>query len=253
MKLTFETLRKANIARQEYWGGSSDWDLYDWLVALGGEVGEALDEIKKVRRRDFTLDENRENIAKELADVITYNDILMYKNSTKPVTIILKEVRPSGNPTNLLSCILFQHTGNTLVHIMEEYPAAVHDDCIMTIRLTQQLAHKLDIDLMQAVEDKFNEVSRRVGAPVFIVDNEISNRIGVHIVSRTQWKIGEIVRYGEVVSALMVIDDIHENGRCYGRQCFGGPCGASVDQLTKASVQDIEFWNEKHPSTVDGE
>lgn len=54
----------------------SDWSLNDWGVAAGGEMGELLSLLKQVRRGDVALDELREDIGKEIADVIIYLDIL---------------------------------------------------------------------------------------------------------------------------------------------------------------------------------
>ena len=85
--LTFNVLREANIRRLPQFKNAkgefshtkedgSDWSLNDWLTAVVGEVGEAANILKKVRRGDFTLDEVREDIGNELADVATYLDIL---------------------------------------------------------------------------------------------------------------------------------------------------------------------------------
>ena len=41
-----------------------------------GEAGELGSILKQVRRGDLTLDEARESIGKEIADVVTYLDIL---------------------------------------------------------------------------------------------------------------------------------------------------------------------------------
>jgi NTP pyrophosphatase (non-canonical NTP hydrolase) len=49
------------------------------MTAVAGEVGELANIIKKVRRGDFTLDEARNGIAGELADVQAYLDILAYR------------------------------------------------------------------------------------------------------------------------------------------------------------------------------
>lgn len=57
----------------------SDWSLSDWSNAVAGEVGEAANIIKKIRRGDFTLDEVRHELAEELADILTYLDILAYQ------------------------------------------------------------------------------------------------------------------------------------------------------------------------------
>ena len=54
----------------------SDWSLNDWLTAVVGELGDAANVLKKVRRGDFTLSEARPKLANEFADVVTYLDIL---------------------------------------------------------------------------------------------------------------------------------------------------------------------------------
>ena len=76
-----------------------------------GELGEYANLKKKVRRGDIAPEVAKPLLAKELADVVTYLDIL---------------------------------------------------------------ALRLDVDLGQAVTDKFNEISARVGADVFIVDDSIA-------------------------------------------------------------------------------
>ena len=57
----------------------SDWSLAHWANAVTGELGEAANLIKKIERRDFTLDEARIELGKELADVQTYLDILAFR------------------------------------------------------------------------------------------------------------------------------------------------------------------------------
>ena len=46
---------------------------------MTGELGETANLLKKVRRGDFTLDEVRPELAKELADIQTYLDILAFR------------------------------------------------------------------------------------------------------------------------------------------------------------------------------
>ncbi len=85
--LTFNVLREANTRRLPQFKNAkgerahekedgSDWSLNDWLTAVTGELGEAANLLKKVRRGDFPLSEVREEIGNELADVATYLDIL---------------------------------------------------------------------------------------------------------------------------------------------------------------------------------
>jgi NTP pyrophosphatase (non-canonical NTP hydrolase) len=84
--LTFHALRIANLlrlpqfknAKGEY-TNHGDWKLSAWSNAALGELGEAANIIKKIERGDFSLEEARENLGKELADVVTYVDLLADK------------------------------------------------------------------------------------------------------------------------------------------------------------------------------
>lgn len=88
--LTFNTIRAANTTRLPLFKNKkgelahtkpdgSDWLLSQWSNATLGELGEAANIIKKIERGDFSLDEAREALAKELADVITYVDLLAFR------------------------------------------------------------------------------------------------------------------------------------------------------------------------------
>lgn len=78
--LSFSNLREYNADRLEQaFDGHPDWSLGDWVCAVTGELGEAANVIKKVQRGDFTLDEARAEIAEEIADTITYLDLLAHK------------------------------------------------------------------------------------------------------------------------------------------------------------------------------
>ena len=83
--LDLALLRRANVARQAAYRDArgravdcSAWALEDWFCATLGELGEAANVAKKVRRGDFTLEEARPALAKELADVLTYLDLLAW-------------------------------------------------------------------------------------------------------------------------------------------------------------------------------
>ena len=120
-RLKFEELRLANVKRLPLFRDrkgrichkpdGSDWSNAQWLNAVTGELGELANLIKKTDRGDFTIDEAREDLGRELADVVTYLDIL---------------------------------------------------------------AFRLDIDLGQAVRNKFNEVSDRVGCDVMLTNFKIT-------------------------------------------------------------------------------
>lgn len=90
MGLDLDTLRVANLHRLPQFknarGGpahdkpdGSDWKLSTWMNAILGELGEAANLVKKVERGDLTLDEAREALAKEFADVLTYLDLTAFQ------------------------------------------------------------------------------------------------------------------------------------------------------------------------------
>lgn len=87
MNLNLEMLRLGNKLRLPQFKNSkgepahskadgSDWTPSDWLEALVGEVGEYANFHKKFKRGDITLAEFKVHAAKELADVLTYLDLL---------------------------------------------------------------------------------------------------------------------------------------------------------------------------------
>lgn len=76
-QLGFAELRLANVTRCEKAFHLLDaWSPADWMLACTGELGEAANLIKKVKRGDFELDEKRSEIGEELADVVIYLDLL---------------------------------------------------------------------------------------------------------------------------------------------------------------------------------
>ncbi len=46
-------------------------------IAIAGEAGELCNKVKKVLREDVTFEQQREAILDEIADVISYSDLLM--------------------------------------------------------------------------------------------------------------------------------------------------------------------------------
>jgi NTP pyrophosphatase (non-canonical NTP hydrolase) len=87
--LDLRELRKANVARLGQFRNSkgkvvhlpdgSDWSLTDWYLAAAGELGEVAGEIKKHKRGDLDDEDLRERLGHEIADVITYLDILAFR------------------------------------------------------------------------------------------------------------------------------------------------------------------------------
>lgn len=81
--LTFTAFRKANVARCIKWHpeGIESWSPSDWLTAVTGELGELASLLKMRNRERDNLAGNKfsptdKQIADELADVLTYLDLL---------------------------------------------------------------------------------------------------------------------------------------------------------------------------------
>lgn len=84
--LSFSQLREVNVNRcEDVFHPVESWSPTDWATAMGGECGEALNYIKKLRRLDdetiyVDTPERRkqltDEIAKEIADLIIYADLL---------------------------------------------------------------------------------------------------------------------------------------------------------------------------------
>lgn len=84
--LSLNTFRVVNLLRcKDFTDGKGnkchptgvlDWSISEWLEALVGEVGEFANLHKKVRRGDLTMAEALPQLGEELADVLTYLDLL---------------------------------------------------------------------------------------------------------------------------------------------------------------------------------
>jgi NTP pyrophosphatase (non-canonical NTP hydrolase) len=80
--LSFNTLRDANkerIKSSRYEKCEREWTTAHWMQATVGELGELANLMKKVDRGDIPLSIARPDIARELADVQTYLDIMAFK------------------------------------------------------------------------------------------------------------------------------------------------------------------------------
>lgn len=90
-QLTFAGLREVNVRRSNaMFFPLLEWSPAEWACALANEAGEAAGVCKKLLRGDYDqsrsdrfipdgrapLDHAREDLAKELADVVTYADLL---------------------------------------------------------------------------------------------------------------------------------------------------------------------------------
>lgn len=75
--LNFDQLRNANVERCEAsFHPCDDWTPSDWFMAAAGELGEAGNKLKKLRRGE---DVPMVEIAHELADTVIYLDLLAHR------------------------------------------------------------------------------------------------------------------------------------------------------------------------------
>lgn len=81
--LSFETFHLANRSRQQRWPGADRFVATDLSNEMAGEVGEACNVVKKLRRAELGVVGNSEEVpdllgmlADELGDVITTADLL---------------------------------------------------------------------------------------------------------------------------------------------------------------------------------
>lgn len=76
---TFKEFQKLNARRcnEAFEHGVGDWPVQNWALAIAGEAGELCNLVKKVLRGDYSLEEKRQDILREVADVMTYCDLLM--------------------------------------------------------------------------------------------------------------------------------------------------------------------------------
>ncbi|WP_129138830.1 MazG-like family protein [Modicisalibacter coralii] len=77
--LTFDTLRQANITRQQEWPGYEQTDTTFKALEVCGEAGELAEAVKKLVRVERGIagtTVNLEAVADELADVVISVDLL---------------------------------------------------------------------------------------------------------------------------------------------------------------------------------
>lgn len=193
--LTFVALRAANTLRLPTFKNAkgepahsaedgSDWANEDWLEAVVGELGEYANVSKKYRRGDIDHATFHSLAADELADTVTYLDILAFRhgvdfNDVLPVkdfdnlAILCCEHLPGTRAAALLDVLGWlgiysevrdaapyrnpvdtqQRTATTLAYLLTDLAG---------------LAKLLNIDLGAAIKDKFNRVSDRVGSAVWL-------------------------------------------------------------------------------------
>jgi len=95
--LTFARFQEMNRQRCEGgFGHEVSWDndvwpIQNWVLAVCGESGELANLVKKCLRGDFTVEEKRQEILSELADIITYCDLAVSSLSADTGTELIRK------------------------------------------------------------------------------------------------------------------------------------------------------------------
>lgn len=189
--LSFAALRAANLerCRHGFHHEIDSWSLSDWAVAVGGEVGEALNVVKKLNReRDGIVGNTRSaaellgDLQDELADVVIYLDLTCARDDGERLGVLWDrtdfasirqstcEELPDGS---LLSWSewaagLLDAAGNlasSALHSPMHGRGEVSAACDECLKAVDALARCFDIDLGKAVVRKFNMTSEKIGWP----------------------------------------------------------------------------------------
>jgi NTP pyrophosphatase (non-canonical NTP hydrolase) len=187
MTLTFSHLREVNVARcVEGWHHPiRSWTPADWLVAVAGELGEALNVAKKLNReRDGIIGnlksaaELRADFADELADTAIYLDLLLASESLRPFAEV--ELTPRGlhrlsgevgDSLSDLGCKAVVSLGGLAKALYEDGPHLRHRPVNIyaaaegLLDVLDELAARAEVDLAEAIVSKFNRTSEKHGMP----------------------------------------------------------------------------------------
>lgn len=187
MTLTFERLRIANATRCLRWHqtGLDEWSLADWCVAVGGEVGEALNVVKKLNRdRDGQPGNTKSraellaDLADELADVVIYLDILVAAGDADRLGILfdradfaeLRQATAAEFPDLTILTTSEWATGmlelaGGLACVVLTNPQHIGEAADTLLNAVDASASAWGIDLGAAVTRKFDATSERYGFP----------------------------------------------------------------------------------------
>lgn len=191
--LSFSTLRAANRARvpefRNSQGGAahslpdgSDWAPSQWMQALVGELGELARVRVQYEAGEMSYEDYVVEARKEIADVQCYLDLLasrvLDKVAPQPgndaASNLMRLVADLGEYANWrkklergdIDAERFAAVGLPKLGAVGQELATLADATAPLPVVTE--AHPEGVDLGAATRDKFNEVSRRVGATVFL-------------------------------------------------------------------------------------
>lgn len=111
--MTFENLRSSNKERcTTMFHPINEWSITDWACAMGGEAGEVLNKIKKLRRlhknnptqkelaKVKNIDMLLEGIGEEIADTVIYADLLCQRLGLDMETLVSNKFNKDSKEMN---------------------------------------------------------------------------------------------------------------------------------------------------------
>lgn len=182
-RLRLPLYRNANGERAHAKTDGSDWSPAQWLQALVGELGEFAEVRLAYESGQLSLQQYEVLAAKELADVQCYLDILSRRALD---TVSSTRTRDGAQVLMELICALGVYANTRKKFDRGDIGTPKLTACSRTTmdevanlakrirfgdfgpRNDVQEAHPTGVDLAAATIAKFNEVSERVGAPVYL-------------------------------------------------------------------------------------
>jgi NTP pyrophosphatase (non-canonical NTP hydrolase) len=203
MSLSFSTLRQANAARLPLFRNQhgalahsaedgSDWTPAQWLQAMVGELGEFASERLRYEAGQLGAGECAELAAKEQADVVIYADILARRSldvlepcdgapdASQQLMHAIACIGMYANARKKFERGDISHAEMVRMRGLCIGPAICVLADMMAGRSGPQRKVAIPgagVDLGEAVRQKFNEVSERVQAPIWIDDDRVMSRL----------------------------------------------------------------------------
>jgi NTP pyrophosphatase (non-canonical NTP hydrolase) len=198
LPLDFATLRLANTKRLPLFKNNlgerahssddgSDWSVDAWIEATIGELGEYANVSKKFRRAEFSEAEFKIKAGKELADAVIYLDIAAFRmglkfeefihDGTALVTTFaqLRTFELNHNPSEFDRANLLVQTTWLVTCVLQSWLMQSEErtrfNIAQAMLFIDIIARIIGVDLQEAVFNKFNEVSDRLGIDVIIKDD----------------------------------------------------------------------------------
>ncbi len=198
LEATLKRLRVANLQRLPLFKNrrgepahsrpdGSDWSMAEWTNAVAGEVGEACNIAKKLRRGDFGPPYTPgyiagcSELAHELADVVIYADLTCFRCGHSTDTLISNIDLGVNNANGLAECTnrIAEWAGQACGDAdwitsakfaspgeREDMLRSVAVRLAAAVRAAEAACVVADRDICEAIVEKFNIVSDRVGCEV---------------------------------------------------------------------------------------